>query len=61
MDHIQQSLNVGSFSVRVGEKNAESVKSKALDRLMRELEAGQNSGELLDEAEVYRILGITLR
>jgi DNA-damage-inducible protein J len=61
MDHIQQSLNVGSFSVQIGEKNAGSVQSKALDRLMRELEAGQNSGELLDEAEVYRMLGITLR
>ena len=28
-------------------------------RLMKELEAGENSGELIDEAEAYRLLGVT--
>ena len=54
---IQQSFNAGGFPFPVTEENAEYVKAKALGRLMKELDAGKNSGELIDEEEAYRILG----
>lgn len=54
---IQQSFNAGGFPFPVTEENAEYVKAKALERLMKELDAGKNSGELIDEEEAYRILG----
>lgn len=55
---IQQSLNAGGFPFQVSEENAEFVKAKAMERLMKELEAGRNSGPLVDEAEAYRMLGV---
>jgi DNA-damage-inducible protein J len=55
---IQQSLNAGGFPFQVNEENAEFVKAKAMERLTKELEAGKNSGDLVDEAEVYRMLEV---
>ena len=56
---IQQSINAGGFPFQVNEENAELIKARAMERLMKELEAGENSGELIDEAEAYRLLGVT--
>ena len=53
---IQQSLNAGGFPFPVTADNAEYLRAEAMKRLMAELDAGKNSGELVDEAEVYRIL-----
>ena len=55
---IQQSLNAGGFPFQVSEENAEFVKAKAMERLMKELDAGKNSGALMDEADAYRMLGV---
>jgi DNA-damage-inducible protein J len=55
---IQQSLNAGGFPFQVSEENAEFVKAKAMERLMKELDAGKNSGPLVEEAEAYRTLGV---
>lgn len=54
---IQQSINAGGFPFPVSEENAEHVKAKAMERLMKELEAGKDSGPLVDEADAYRMLG----
>ena len=53
---IQQSLNAGGFPFQVSEENAEFVKAKAMERLMKELDAGKTSGALVDEADAYRML-----
>ena len=55
---IQQSLNAGGVPFQVSEENAEFVKAKAMERLMKELDAGKNSGPLVDEADAYRMLGV---
>lgn len=55
---IQQSLNAGGFPFQVSEENAELVRAKAMERLMKELDAGKDSGSLVDEADVYRLLGV---
>lgn len=54
---IQQSINAGGLPFNVTEDNAEYIKSQSMKRLMKELEVGKNSGELIDEAEVYKMLG----
>ncbi len=56
---IQQSLNAGGFPFLVNEENAEFVRAKALEQLMKDLDAGRNSGPLVDEAEAYRLLEVT--
>lgn len=56
---IQQSINAGGLPFNVNEDNAEFIKAQSMKRLMLELEAGKNSGELVDEAEVYKMLGVT--
>ena len=53
---IQQSLNAGGFPFPVTADNAEYVRAEAMKRLMVELDAGKQSGDLVDEDEVYRIL-----
>ena len=55
---IQQSLNVGGLPFAVSDDNASLIKSKSLKRLLQELELGKNSGELIDEAQVYEMLGV---
>ena len=56
---IQQSINAGGLPFNVNEDNAEFIKAQSMKRLMLELEAGKNSGELVDEAEVYKMLGVS--
>ena len=51
-------MNAGGFPFQVSEENAEFVKAKAMERLMKELDAGKNSGPLVDEADAYRMLGV---
>ena len=53
---IQQSLNAGGFPFPVTADNAEYVKAEAMKRLMSELDAGKQSGDLVDEDEVDRVL-----
>ena len=48
------------FPFQVLGDNAEYVKSKAMARLVEELEAGKASGELVDEADVYQRLGVEM-
>ena len=55
---IQQSINAGGFPFQVSEENAEYMKAQAMKRLMKELEDGKNSGPLIDESDVYRMLGV---
>jgi DNA-damage-inducible protein J len=45
--------------LHVNEETEQLVKAQALRRLAQELEAGKNSGELVDEAQVYWMLGVT--
>ncbi len=56
---IQQSINAGGFPFLVNDENAEFVRAKALEQLMKELDAGRNSGPLVDEDEAYRMLEVT--
>ena len=56
---IQQSINAGGLPFNVNEDNAEFIKAQSMKRLMLELEAGKNSGELVDEVEVYKMLGVS--
>ena len=53
---IQQSLNAGGFPFPVTTDNAEYVRAEAMKRLMTELDTGKNSGEPVEEDEVYRVL-----
>lgn len=55
---IQQSINAGGFPFPVTQDNAEIIKAKALERLCSELDAGERSGEPVEEEEVYRMLGV---
>ena len=55
---IQQSINAGGFPFAVTEDNAEYIKAQSMKKLMAELEAGKNSGELTSETEVYKLLGV---
>ena len=57
---FQQSLNVGGFPFPVTEENAEIVKAKALSRLMKELQKGDDCTESYDEDEALRMLGVEL-
>ena len=55
---IQQSLNSGGLPFQVSDDNAEMLKAKSMERLMKELEAGKNSGDVVSEEEVYAMLGV---
>ena len=55
---FQQSLNTGGFPFQVTENNAEMVKAKALNRLMKELDEGMSDPVSYAEDEVYHILGV---
>ena len=55
---IQQSLDAGGFPFAVTEENAEMVKAEAMKRLVKELEAGLNSCDSVDEAEVYKMFDV---
>ena len=55
---IQQSLNSGGLPFQVSDDNAEVLKAKSMERLMKELEAGKNSGDVVSEEKVYAMLGV---
>lgn len=55
---FQQSLNAGGFPFSVTEKNAELIRAKALNRLMKELNEGVSDPVSYSEDEVYQILGV---
>lgn len=55
---FQQSLNAGGFPFSVTEDNAEIIKAKALSRLMKELQKGDDCQELYDAAQAQKILGL---
>ena len=55
---FQQSLNAGGFPFSVTEDNAEIIKAKALSRLMKELQKGDDCTELYDAAQAQKILGL---
>lgn len=55
---IQQSLDAGGFPFAVNTENAELLRAESMKRLMRELEAGENSGDLVDEADVYKMFDV---
>lgn len=53
---FQQSLNAGGFPFSVTEDNAEIVKAKALNRLLKELQKGDDCTEIYDAAQAQRLL-----
>ena len=55
---FQQSLNAGGFPFSVTADNADLIKAKALNRLMKELDAGIADPISCSEDEVYRMLGV---
>lgn len=57
---FQQSLNAGGFPFSVTEDNAQLVKARALTRLLKELEQGENCGQSYSEEEAARILDVEL-
>ena len=56
---IQQSLNAGGFPFPVTAENAEYLRAEAMKRLIKELDEGRSSGDLVDEEEVYRRFGVS--
>ena len=48
----------GGFPFAVTEENAELVKAKALSRLMKELQKGDECAESYSEEEALRLLGV---
>lgn len=56
---FQQSLNAGGFPFSVTADNAEFVKAKAFNRLMKELDEGVSDPVSYSEDEVYQMLGVT--
>jgi len=55
---FQQSLNAGGFPFSVTEDNAELIRAKALNRLMKELDRGTTDLVSYPEDEVYKALGV---
>lgn len=55
---FQQSLNAGGFPFSVTEDNAAVVKAKALSRLVKELQKGDDCAVSYSEEEARRMLGV---
>lgn len=55
---IQQSLNAGGLPFQVSDDNAGMLRAKSMELLMKELEKGKNSGDVISEEDVYSILGV---
>lgn len=55
---FQQSLNAGGFPFQITENNAEIIKAKALSRLMKELEKGEQDTVSYPEEDVYAMFGV---
>lgn len=56
---FQQSINAGGFPFAVNEDNAEIIKAKALSRLMKELQKGDECVEVYDADDARKILGLS--
>ena len=57
---IQQSINAGGLPFPVTADNSELLKAKSMEMLVKELDAGKESGDLVDEQEVYTRLGVEI-
>ncbi len=57
---IQQSINAGGLPFQATEDNAELLRAKSMERLMKELDAGKKSGEPISEDDVYKKLGVSM-
>ena len=55
---IQQSINSGGLPFQVTDDNAEIIKAKSMERLMKERETGKASGDVISEEEAYTMLGV---
>lgn len=55
---FQQSLNAGGFPFAVNEDNAEIIKAKALSRLMKELQKGDECTEMYSADDARKLLGL---
>ena len=55
---IQQSLNAGGLPFQVSDDNAGMLRARSMELLMKELEKGKNSGDVVSEEDVYSILGV---
>lgn len=53
---IQQSINAGGLPFPVNESNGEYMKANAMKRLLAELEAGKNSGDLIDADTAWQMI-----
>lgn len=56
---FQQSINAGGFPFAVNEDNAEIIKAKALSRLMKELQKGDECAEVYDADDARKMLGLS--
>ena len=57
---IQQSINAGGLPFQATEDNAELLRAKSMEKLMKELDAGKQSGEPISEEDVYKKLGVNM-
>lgn len=57
---INQSINAGGLPFPVTESNGEYMKAQAMKKLLAELEAGKQSGDIIDEADALKMLGVEL-
>lgn len=57
---INQSINAGGLPFPVTESNGEYLKAQAMKKLLAELEAGKQSGDIIDEADALKMLGVEL-
>ena len=55
---FQQSLNTGGFPFSVTGDNAEKMKAKALNQLMKELDQGISCAESYSEEDTLKMLGL---
>ncbi|WP_425755348.1 hypothetical protein ACPW7J_12185 [Ihubacter sp. rT4E-8] len=52
--------NTLSSQIRVFSDNSEYIESKEMEKMLRALDEGEKSGELVDEADVYKRLGVEM-
>ncbi len=57
---IQQSLNAGGLPFQATDDNVEMIKAKSMEKLMKELQAGKESGDPVSEEDVYKMLGVNM-
>ena len=57
---IQQSINAGGLPFQVTSDNSEFLRAKSMEKLMKELDSGKKSGELINEQDVYDRMGVKI-